>query len=122
MTDSSFERRIVTLRNWDVRYCIIGPRMAIDFHVSQLDGYDVIAGLEMHYKERPSYMRERPADFAECWLTKTPCWCDGTSLYATEWLYPLFKALGIEAFWPTLEAEYRRRVWDVFGEGEPVDE
>ena len=54
------ERRIVDLPNGNKRYCVLGPKLAVDFHQ---DGE--LAGLETHYRERPGYMDERDPDFGE---------------------------------------------------------
>lgn len=117
MADVALERRIVDLpRGGGRRYCVVGSRMAVDFHVTHITGHDPIAGLEMHYRQRPSYLDDQAAHFDKCWLTDAPCWCDGTSLYATEYLLPLLAEGGIEDFWPVLEAELRRRDRDAFGE------
>lgn len=111
---NQLERRIVDNKHGQ-RYCIVGPKMAIDFHFSEGIDHDIVAGLEMHYKECPSYLKGREPFSEQCWLTGTRCWGDGTSLYATEYLYPLFKEGGIDVFWPILEEEYERRLVDAFG-------
>lgn len=109
------QRKIHDIRG-EKRYCVIGPRMAVDFHVSGLDTAYPCAGLESHYKTCPSYMADR-APFSDCcWLTGVRCWGDGTSLYATEFLLPLFREGGLDEFWPILEREYDRRDRDAFGE------
>lgn len=116
---SILERRVVDLPNsHGRRYCVVGPKMAVDFHFSEGLPGDVIAGLESHYTECPSYMEGKEPFAEQCWLTGVRCWGDGTSLYATEFLYPLFREMGVEDFWPVLEEEYRRRFRDVFGEHE----
>lgn len=111
-------RTIKIARGHDIRYCIVGTDGAIDFHCSYPMSQNAIAGgLEVHYRRRPTYMKARPADFEQCHILGGPCWCDGTSLYATERLMPLFvdyvvKARGPEdeeCWWKTLESEYRRR-------------
>ncbi len=111
------ERKIVELRdNGEKRYCVIGPRMAVDFHFSNISGFDPVAGLECHYKQQPSYLAGREPFDEHCWLTGVRCWGDGTSLYATEYLLPLFREMGVEAFWSVLEQEHTRRDTDAFGE------
>jgi hypothetical protein len=126
----SLERRIVELPLGGTRYCVIGPKMAVDFHVDDLDrayklaGLDVddldraykLAGLECHYSECPTYMEGKEPFTESCWLTGVRCWGDGTTLYATERLLPMFEARGVEDFWPILENEWRRRYRDTFGE------
>ena len=36
----------------------------------------------------PQYPDEPPSQ-VPCWLLKVPCWHDGTSLYATDTLWPM---------------------------------
>ena len=111
------ERR-VAMAGGEERLCVIGPLGAVDFHghkphpavmaAMKEHGSDTpTCGLEYHQLTAPDYDPDRPADFAECWLTGKPCWCDGTSSYASEHLYPLWKAFGTEGFWPYLESAYR---------------
>jgi hypothetical protein len=110
-------RVIKVAHDYDIRFCVIGLDGAIDFHCSYPGSASPLAGLEAHYRRRPTYMRERVADFAHCHILNGPCWCDGTSLYASEWLFPFYKdywlrATGpedIEAWWKVLEAEYAKR-------------
>ena len=49
------------------------------------------AGLETHYRKPPEYMKGKPPSHDECFILKTPCWHDGTSLYASEKYVPLFR-------------------------------
>jgi len=111
------ERR-VTMAGGEERLCVIGPLGAVDFHghkpspggvaILKEHGFDTpTCGLEYHRQTAPDYRLDAPADFESCWLTGKPCWSDGTSLYASEYLYPLWKAVGTEGFWPYLEAAYR---------------
>ena len=112
---SPLERRVVELPT-GTRYCVIGPRTAVDFHFSKINGWDVSAGLECHYIQKPSYQGDREPFSENCWLTGVRCWGDGTSLYATEFLYPLFAEMGLDAFWRILEDEHNKRDHDAFGE------
>ena len=116
MSLSETTRRVVDLPSGR-RYCIVGSSMGIDFHFNDTNPSEVIAGLEMHYRECPSYLTGQSPFTDNCWLTGGVCYGDGTSIYATEWLYPLFKEMGLEAFWPILEQEYQRRHKDAFAEG-----
>ena len=97
------------------RYCVIGPKMAIDFHVEGR----YLAGLEMHYFERPAYMRERAPDFTDCTISGGDCWCDGTSTYASETLLPMFTEMGVDDFWPILETAWRRYYAEAFAQEGP---
>ncbi len=111
------ERRIVELPRNGTRYCVVGPKMSLDFHFDEsIPSIGPIAGLETHYSERPSYLEGQEPFSEECWLTGARCWGDGTSLYATEYLYPLFKEGTVDEFWPVLEREWRNRYRDAFGD------
>lgn len=81
------------------QWSFVGPRGGISFHVSRWEGDDKgkhdqfggpTAGLEFHRSFDPSDGREAPSH-SPCWLLKTPCWHDGTSLYATENLWPMIE-------------------------------
>ena len=109
------ERRIVELKG-ELRYCVIGPDMCIDFHVFDIDGFDKMAGLEMHYTTKPSYLSRRDPDFKKCWLHGKPCWCDGISSYATDYLLPLFDPDNLEPFWDLLEQDWNKRHKDCFND------
>jgi hypothetical protein len=79
----------------------IGRRGAMHFHVTDMgekgpdgerrsDRYS--GGLEVHYREPPDYMGEQVPSTDKCWLIGCPCWHDGTSLYAQEFLIPFWLA------------------------------
>lgn len=70
------------------RWELVGPLGAVDFHVSLTEGYSPSAGLEFHHSLRCNYRTNEAPDHVKCWLTGGPCWHDGTSLYATETLWP----------------------------------
>jgi len=116
----TLERKIVTIRG-ERRYCVVGQDGGVDFHVSEAPaGYEAVcprtARLEIHRRAPADYQRGREADFATCWLLEAPCWCDGTTLYATEHLLPLFD-LGLDAaFWLVLEVEYLNRFREAVNE------
>lgn len=94
---------------------IVGPRGAMHFHVSIMDGnkYDPTCGLEVHHNEPPEYMKDQAPSELKCWLTGGRCWHDGTSLYASETLWPMYKifleAGNHEAVFNSLESEYINR-------------
>lgn len=69
--------------NWE----IIGPGVGVNFHVSvsETPDYPDGAGLELHSGKPTGDCAPSQTD---CWLLKTPCWHDGTSLYASEHLWP----------------------------------
>lgn len=95
--------------NWE----LVGPDGAINFHVSlheeQYGGPS--CGLEFH---RPSWSKRRPTGevpmHLNCPLTGGPCWHDGTSLYASERLWPMVEPMlrsgDHETIFRVLEGEY----------------
>lgn len=93
--------------NWSLR----GPRGGINFHVSIRDkgDWDPSCGLEFHRDFDP-YGGKRAADYKDCWLTGGKCWHDGTSLYASEHVWPYVKDClrtgDHEAVFRFLEGEY----------------
>lgn len=104
------------------RWELVGPSGALEFHVTMLDEKrgGASAGLEVHHREPPEHMRgEAPSQLA-CKLTGGWCWHDGSSLYATESLWPLIapfvRAGNHEAIFEILEGEATRQF-----EGEEVD-
>jgi len=74
---------------------IVGPKGAIHFHAS-IDDQDESSppscGLEIHYCEAPEYMKDQAPGQLKCWLTGGKCWHNGTSLYASETLWPMYKS------------------------------
>lgn len=77
----------------------IGRHGAMHFHVTDHGedrereyGQRYSGGLETHYRSPPDYMEDHAPSQDKCWLLKCPCWHDGTSLYATEHLIPLWLA------------------------------
>ncbi len=90
---------------------LIGPRGGIHFAISLTEGYSVSAGLEIHYRE--PLESDRAPDQNPCWLLGCPCWHDGTSLYASETLWPLIEPMlkhgEHEAIFRVLEGEADRR-------------
>lgn len=78
-----------TRQVWSFR----GPDGGLHFHVTTMEneGYDPSCGLEFHYNFDPDGEGSSAAHHAHCWLTKQPCWHDGTSLYASETIWPMIK-------------------------------
>ena len=115
------EHRIVDLRG-EKRYCVLGPDMAIDFHFSIIaEDWGPSAGLEMHYKIRPADLTGQESLTDKCWLTGVQCWGDGTSLYATERLYPLVvhqRGSEVAIDWAILENEWHKRHRNAFWQRE----
>lgn len=98
-----------TRHHWEVR----GPIGAVHFHISIMDDekYEPSAGLEFHHTFDPSGGKEA-AHHIDCPMTGGPCWHDGTSLYATEHLWPEIKVWlasgNHQEVFRALEAEYDR--------------
>ena len=103
----------------------VGPEGGIHLHVSIGDPKygDPSCGLEFH---RASWSMRRPPEDApsqtKCWLIGGPCWHDGTSMYASEHVWPLVKPLlrenNHEAIFRFLESEYDAH----FGKPENISE
>ncbi|MFC3227369.1 hypothetical protein ACFOGJ_09020 [Marinibaculum pumilum] len=74
---------------------LVGPDGAIHFHASgpysHNDG-EYACGLEIHYCSPPDYMRDHAPSHVNCPLTGGRCWHDGTSLYASETLWPVVRS------------------------------
>lgn len=88
---------------------LVGPNGAIHFHVSipHNDKYAPCAGLEFHHLSG-----DGAPDHINCPMTGGQCWHDGTSLYATESLWPTIEAMlgrgDHEGVFRLLEREYGR--------------
>lgn len=69
---------------------LVGPIGAIHFHVSVSDDarWEPSAGLEYHHTEASGYRPGEAPDHIDCPLTGGRCWHDGTSLYASEHVWP----------------------------------
>lgn len=94
------------------RWEIVGPKCAIHFNVSLYEETPA-CGLEFHYFEPPDYMKDYAPSHIDCVLTGGKCWHDGTSLYASETLWPLvqpyLKYGEHEAIFKILEMEYNNK-------------
>lgn len=64
---------------------LVGPDGGLHFHVSLTPNYEPSCGLEFHHRNKTG--DEAPSQ-TNCWLVGGPCWHDGTSLYASETLWP----------------------------------
>jgi hypothetical protein len=73
-------------------WSFVGPLGAINFHVSITEGYSPSCGLEFHHTPLAQYRPDDAPDHINCPLTGGPCWHDGTSLYASETVWPAVKA------------------------------
>lgn len=94
--------------NWE----LVGPEGGIHFHVSMYRESDPSAGLEFHHSARARYRCDEAPDHRECPLLGEPCWHDGTSLYASETIWPMVQPMlrsgDHEAIFRLLEHEYAR--------------
>lgn len=94
-------------------WSIVGPLGAIHFHVSENpkksehEANRYSGGIELHYRSPPDYMKDQ-APHENCWLLKNACWHDGSSLQATEWWIPRWRAdpHNHDAMFELLQNEY----------------
>lgn len=70
---------------------LIGPLGAVHFHAAQYRESDWSCGLEFHHTDACN-IRDRAPDHINCPMTGGRCWHDGTSLYASEHLWPSIEA------------------------------
>ncbi len=97
-------------------YEAVGRWGGLHFHVTDLGethaekyGERYSAGLEVHYRQPPDYMDDRPPSHDDCWLLKCPCWHDGTSLYAMKSMLPRWDQKNPKAVFRMLEREADER-------------
>jgi len=106
---------------WMHRYTMLTCHGAVDLWVNEmktLEGWARSGGLETHYNSPPTYMKNHAPHHQECWLTKLPCWHDGTSLYVEENILPYWQP-GKHDF---IFNELRRHAKNQFGIEEEQDE
>lgn len=98
--------------SYEKRWILVGTEGAVDFHVShaiaQFAYLGRTGGIEEHHRSRVPYMDEKPSH-DNCWILNGPCWHDGSSLYASEVLIPIFESGGESAIWIALRGEYISR-------------
>lgn len=91
---------------------LVGPEGGIHFHMAAYDKSDPSCGLEFHHAARAGYRQNEAPDHINCPLIGEPCWHDGTSLYASETIWPMVKPMlqngNHEAVFRMLEREYER--------------
>ena len=97
-------------------WSVVGPMGAVHYHVTLTEGYGPSAGLEFHHTRSTGYRCDEAPDHLKCEFTGEPCWHDGTSLYASETLWPQIQSClysgNHEAVFALLEWEYDRRFND----------
>lgn len=102
---------------------LVGPVGAVHFHVciSEKNDWPPSCGLEFHHTEACGWHTDEAPHHLNCPLTGGRCWHDGTSLYATETLWPRIKdwlnAGDHEAIFRLLEREADER-FNQFANGE----
>lgn len=77
-------------------WTVVSGQGAVHLHISDYgqdyaEKYDrdrYTGGIEMHYRNPPSYMKDDAPSQDECWILKCPCWHDGSSLQAVETWIP----------------------------------
>ena len=67
---------------------LVGPIGAVSFNVSLTEGYGPSCGLEFHHTEACGFRTDEAPDHRNCPQTGGRCWHDGTSLYASEQVWP----------------------------------
>jgi hypothetical protein len=122
-------KRIRTEDDYEIRWILVGPLGAIDFHCSTLAWTEEMratvpgmwrsGGVEYHYRAAPYYMRTEGPSHERCWILGGPCWHDGTSLWASEHWIPLLERSGEDAIWQELQKTYVDHDWPN-PEAEPV--
>lgn len=77
---------------WRHSYVIEGAKGAMEFTVSEYNDAKRISGLERHSVTPDG---DKAPDHGLCQAVSfRPCWHDGTSLYAKEWLLPQWEECG----------------------------
>ena len=81
----------VPLHTWSV----VGKPGGIHLHIRESGKPDhpYFGGLEVHYRQPPDYMKDKPPSQEHCWLLDAPCWHDGSSLQAEEIWIPLWRTM-----------------------------
>ena len=94
---------------------LVGPKGGVHFTANISKEYGDTCGLEFHGRA-PFYCEEVAPTDVSCWLIGGPCWHDGTSLYASETLWPMIKVWlhngDHEMNFRCLEGEYERKFED----------
>lgn len=92
---------------------LLGPLGGIQFTASFYDNTsEPSCGLEFHHTRASKYRCDAAPDHIKCFLTGEPCWHDGTSLYASETVWPQIASQlhsgDHDAIFRNLEWEYDR--------------
>lgn len=107
-----------TVTSWNAdhhRWELRGPEGGVHFHatISKTSEHPPACGLEIHRCAPAPYQQGQAPHHIDCPVTGGRCWHDGTSLYASETLWPMFEGwlhLGDHAaVFSALEREYDNR-------------
>lgn len=93
--DYTYEyRETFRLGRWTYWYQIVGRHGGVHLHISHWGDNpdDYTAGLEYHYRVPPDYMATKPPSHNQCFLLESPCWHDGTSMYAMDHYLPMHRS------------------------------
>jgi hypothetical protein len=113
MTEHIERRMFATVRHGEVEFhiCVIGPEGAIEFHFwtfrdSKFSEHPSLSplGVETHRRCKKGE-GNRPGCYL---LDGDDCYHDGASLWAKEFIMPLFLTGGSNAVYPVLERKYRQ--------------
>lgn len=101
----------------------LGPEGGIHFTASYYsDTREPSCGLEFHHTRAAKYRCDEAPDHTKCFLTGEPCWHDGTSLYASETIWPMVEPMLLsgdhDAVFRALEYEYSRHFDRLKGEAD----
>lgn len=103
-------------------WVVVGAKGALHLHIreSHTQGVRTYGGLEIHYRQPPSYMEHDAPSQDNCWALGGPCWHDGSSTYAEERWIPLWQAAphDHDGMFQRLKVEYERQFYPLEEEGE----
>lgn len=115
--------RVMHLNSSTLSFAVVGDAGAIHFWVDTEDvssehteepGY-VMCGIEQHSR-KPMYASQAEPTHDPCWILKGPCYHDGGTGPARDYLLPMFidcNRLGdFEPLWLKIEQWYRERFGD----------
>lgn len=80
-------RQISQFGGWLYLYEIVGEHGAVHLHLRKYKEHEWSGGVEIYYATRPEYMEPQPPHYMQCPLLKRPCWHDGSSLAADDYVY-----------------------------------
>jgi len=77
---------------WEHQWSVKDDEFGIHLHITDyresdnatMKKLEPSGGLEIHYRTPPEGMKGQAPSQDDCWLLRTPCWHDGSSLSAAE--------------------------------------